>query len=1091
MNIRPHIKLTLTESGIAVGPKGDSAYEGYVKSCILQGIEPMSEADYLNAPDKANTAANSANEKALAANTAAQTANTAATNADEKAQAAQTATTEAQAATLAAQETADHPTYVGQDHYVYIWNKDTDSYEKTDIYCKGDAFSIAKTYPSIAAMNADFSGTDTKVGDFVLIETGTVEDPDNSKLYVKTQTVWSYLTDLSGAIGFTGKTPQLSIGTVTTGAAGSSAVVTISDDGVDPSGNPKYKLNFSIPRGDKGEKGDTGNTGKSAYQYYFETTTDNPKLTEEQFATLHAQIPANETSRVTAETARNVASNVYNITLAVPLSAGQYYTSTTARAAVPVGVRKKGLELVYETSAGSWYSERYIGSDVAAWTTATNWERLPMTADFQAFLPAVPFSNRVLADGGSVRNKQALFDSYKSALDLLPNTVLAFSPEIGVKQSVNGLVYKASKLYDMSSLSNDANQTTLGSQPYIGGNITSNERMWLWGTSKQISHSPISFANGEKWSICWISDTAGGGRIYIGTNQGFIDNRNTYIQIGNTTGTNVVIPHLFNTVSRTVRNYLICKGLGEFEYWINGSLIAKGTLADTSIIFQTLYVENRKLKSVRIFNKDLARYEIENLDKFLSSIYPEYDTVAIGTQAWLTSNHLGNVTSDGFVIPDIQPNDSTTNPELISGGNFEGGLIGSFLTEPGGVVASYTLNTVNPISGTQDGRIQVTSVGTSNSRPLLKLGTVGFMQAGKRYKIKFDYKVNSGTCILTYVYDGALLNINKTLSGSGTLEFAVYLSANWELALYFDGRNTFDLQIDNPSAKEAGWADAQLLYDTYIGAGRSSLEATKAASMCCKYSNSDDNAVIYGFIANWWAAYLLSINPPKGLRYPTEFDSDQLRTTLGGSAIAGGKLKKEGLTYWNSPNTGASNESGFTAIGGGVRLPSGGFANLKDEQYHWVMPESSSTLGKYIVIRANSAGLGATATLDKRYGMSIRFLKNSPVGDLFEEIDTGTFTQNIASSQRELAVKFGYSIEVIKVYSSTSLTNIKVEARTTAGVLLATLLPTGSTTAGVPFEFKVTQGMPIQYQDYKLWITATGNSGGGMQVICNTKKSIL
>lgn len=85
----------------------------------------------------------------------------------------------------------------------------------------------------------------------------------------------------------------------------------------------------------------------------------------------------NETARAAAETARNVASNIYNVTLAVPLSAGQYYTSTTARAAVPAGVRKKGLELVYETAAGVWFSERFIGSDVAAWTTAANWLLIP------------------------------------------------------------------------------------------------------------------------------------------------------------------------------------------------------------------------------------------------------------------------------------------------------------------------------------------------------------------------------------------------------------------------------------------------------------------------------------------------------------------------------------------------------------------------------------------------------------------------------------------------------------------------------------------------------------------------------------------
>lgn len=84
-----------------------------------------------------------------------------------------------------------------------------------------------------------------------------------------------------------------------------------------------------------------------------------------------------ESARASAEAARNVASNVYNITLAVPLAAGIYYTSTTARAAVPTAIRKRGLELIYETSEGVWYRERFIGASTTTWTTATDWELVP------------------------------------------------------------------------------------------------------------------------------------------------------------------------------------------------------------------------------------------------------------------------------------------------------------------------------------------------------------------------------------------------------------------------------------------------------------------------------------------------------------------------------------------------------------------------------------------------------------------------------------------------------------------------------------------------------------------------------------------
>lgn len=135
-------------------------------------------APALDAADKANaaatkaeenanaaqTAANSANEKAgLAAQaasdanaakegteTATQSANNAASNAEEKATAANTAA-------LNAEKVANNPTYIGKDHYVYVYNKDTESFDKTDIYCKGEpgsSFRVAGEYDTLEALKS-------------------------------------------------------------------------------------------------------------------------------------------------------------------------------------------------------------------------------------------------------------------------------------------------------------------------------------------------------------------------------------------------------------------------------------------------------------------------------------------------------------------------------------------------------------------------------------------------------------------------------------------------------------------------------------------------------------------------------------------------------------------------------------------------------------------------------------------------------------------------------------------------------------------------------------------------------------------------
>lgn len=112
----------------------------------------------------AQTAANSANEKAgLAAQaasdanaakegaeTATQSANAAASNAEEKAAAANTAA-------LNAEKVANNPTYIGKDHYVYVYNKDTESFDKTDIYCKGEpgsSFRISGEYATLEALKS-------------------------------------------------------------------------------------------------------------------------------------------------------------------------------------------------------------------------------------------------------------------------------------------------------------------------------------------------------------------------------------------------------------------------------------------------------------------------------------------------------------------------------------------------------------------------------------------------------------------------------------------------------------------------------------------------------------------------------------------------------------------------------------------------------------------------------------------------------------------------------------------------------------------------------------------------------------------------
>lgn len=110
----------------------------------------------------------------------------------------------------------------------------------------GEAFKIAKTFVSVNAMNEGFATDGVKTGQFVMIDTGNVEDADNAKLYVKGTSSYTYITDLSGATGMTG--PQGPQGLQ--GAAGPAG----------PAG-AKGEQGIQGPAGEKGEKGETGPQG--------------------------------------------------------------------------------------------------------------------------------------------------------------------------------------------------------------------------------------------------------------------------------------------------------------------------------------------------------------------------------------------------------------------------------------------------------------------------------------------------------------------------------------------------------------------------------------------------------------------------------------------------------------------------------------------------------------------------------------------------------------------------------------------------------------------------------------------------------------
>jgi uncharacterized protein (TIGR02145 family) len=206
-----------------------------------------------------------------------------------------------------------------------------------------------------------------------------------------------------------------------------------------------------------------------------------------------------------------------------------------------------------------------------------------------------------------------------------------------------------------------------------------------------------------------------------------------------------------------------------------------------------------------------------------------------------------------------------------------------------------------------------------------------------------------------------------------------------------DGHVYTTVQIGNQC-----WMSENLAYLPGVaGPGTGSL--TEPYYYVYGYDGTDVNAAIatenyttYGALYNWAAAMAGSAssnsNPsevkgvcPAGWHMPSDAEWTQLTDYLGGENVAGGKLKETGTTHWNSPNTGATNETGFTALPGGGRGFNGVWTNdMLYTGYWWSTTENPANPTFEATLRYmsyNNTDVSRVNT-DKGAGLSVRCLKD-------------------------------------------------------------------------------------------------------------------
>lgn len=140
------------------------------------------------------------------------------------------------------------------------------------------------------------------------------------------------------------------------------------------------------------------------------------------------------------------------------------------------------------------------------------------------------------------------------------------------------------------------------------------------------------------------------------------------------------------------------------------------------------------------------------------------------------------------------------------------------------------------------------------------------------------------------------------------------------------------------------------------------------------YSNDISNKDTYGALYNWYTVNTGKLCP-EGWHVPSDTDWTALTTFLGGISAAGGKLKEAGTAHWISPNTGATNETGFTAVPGGARDATGPFFGLGYSCNWWSATENNVTNVWYRSLRNTNTDLVRNSNL-RIFGYYVRCLRD-------------------------------------------------------------------------------------------------------------------
>ena len=143
----------------------------------------------------------------------------------------------------------------------------------------------------------------------------------------------------------------------------------------------------------------------------------------------------------------------------------------------------------------------------------------------------------------------------------------------------------------------------------------------------------------------------------------------------------------------------------------------------------------------------------------------------------------------------------------------------------------------------------------------------------------------------------------------------------------------------------------------------------------CYYSNDSTQGKTYGKLYNWYALNDPRGLAPKGWHVPSDAEWTALETSLGGSLVAGGKMKEAGMLHWSTSNNGGNNSSGWAGLPGGQRGYNGYFMSIGEVGIWWSSSESNTPLAVIRILSYADVRIGRS-TGYSYFGYSVRCIKD-------------------------------------------------------------------------------------------------------------------